>query len=125
MPRTAITPVVPPGPRPTLPLPALSAALPMVAVDAVNFNQTPCTGRELLFFSNPSGGALTVTVTSVPDPQNRTGDITTYSIPAAGFAVLGPFSTVGWKQPDGNLYFTGSGAALLVGVVQVPAGTVN
>jgi hypothetical protein len=120
--RTALTPMLPPGKYPTLPLGALSAALTLVAGDNVNGNSVPSTGREIIIVQNTAGVAGTITVSSVADAFNRSGDITAYSVPAAGFAVLGPFPLQGWKQADGNLYLTVSAATMLVAVVQLPVG---
>jgi hypothetical protein len=127
MARTAITPIVPPGKYPVLPLTALSAAFAFTAADNVNGNQAPSTGREILLVRNTDAAPQTVTVSSSPDPLNRSGDITTYSLPIGSvtpqFAVLGPFPISGWKQPDGNLYFTASAATIAFAVIQLPAGS--
>lgn len=120
MARTTIAPFSPPGGYPTVPLTALAAQATLTAADVANGNQTPHTGREVLFFQNTNAGAQTVTVSSAVDPQNRTADITAYSLPAASFAVLGPFPLVGWKQADGNLYFSASHANILCAVFRMP-----
>jgi hypothetical protein len=120
MARTSITPTVPPGKYPVVPLTAGAAALPLVAADTVNFNSTPSTGREVLIVQNNAGAPATVTINSSVDPQNRTGDITAYSIPANSFAAFGPFPVQGWRQPDGTLWFQGSAATVLFGVLQLP-----
>jgi hypothetical protein len=121
MARTAILVMNPPGKYPALPLAALSAALALTAADVANGNAAACTGREILVVQNTGAGAGTITVTSAPDALGRIGDITAYSLPAAGFAVLGPFPTVGWQQADGSLYFTASAITMLVAVVRLPS----
>lgn len=127
MARTAVVPIVPPGKYPVLPLSALSAAFAFTAADVANGNSAPSTGREVLIVRNTDAAPQTVTVTSSPDPLNRSGDITTYSLPIGSttpqFAVLGPFPIGGWKQPDGNLYFSGSSANIGFAVIQLPAGS--
>lgn len=127
MARTAVTPIVPPGKYPTLPLSALAAAFSFTAADVPNGNQAPSTGREILLVRNTDAAPQTVTVTSSPDLLSRSGDIAAYSLPIGSvnpqFAVLGPFPVSGWKQPDGNLYFSGSSANIAFAVVQLPAGS--
>lgn len=127
MARTAVTPIVPPGKYPVLPLVAASAAFTFTAADVPNGNQAPSTGRELLIVRNTDAAPQTVTVTSSPDLLNRAGDITAYSIPIGSvtpqFAALGPFPVGGWKQADGNLYFSGSSANIAFAVIQLPAGS--
>lgn len=121
MARTALTPIVPQGSYPALPLVALSADFVFTAFDNVNGNKVPSTGRELLIIQNMGGAPGTVTVTSVVDSLARTGDITAYSVAAALFSVLGPFNTPGWKQADGFLYLTASAATMKVAVIQLPS----
>jgi hypothetical protein len=120
MARTAIAAFSPPGSKPVLPLGAGSAQLTGQAADAVNFNSTPCTGREMVIVHNTDVGAQTVTFHSVADAFNRTGDITAYSIPAGKKAVFGPFRPSEWRQADGNLYIDASSANVLIDVVTLP-----
>ena len=124
MARTALTAQVPLGSYPSLPLAALSAALTFAASDNANGNSVKSTGRELIVINNTDVGAQTVTITSrAVGPLNRTGDITTYSIPASGFAMLGPFAVNGWQQSDGNLYIDTSSANIKLAVIRLPAGS--
>jgi hypothetical protein len=92
-----------------------------LAADATNFQQVAFgTSTQLAIIAHNTGvGARTVTVTSVADGLNRTGDITTYSIAAGGIAFLGPFQRNGWMQSDFNLYFAGSHAEVLFAVVKL------
>ncbi|MDP9326498.1 MAG: hypothetical protein M3O87_08205 [Candidatus Dormibacteraeota bacterium] len=120
MARTALVPIVPLGSTPVLPLVALSAAMALTAADIANGNSVPSTGRELIIVQNSDAAPQTVTVASVVDRLNRTGDITAYSIPIGAFAVLGPFKTEGWRQADGNLYLNASTATVKFAVIQLP-----
>lgn len=81
--------------------------------------QFPLTGREIVLCRNPSGGALTVTVTSIRNEYNRLGDITAYSIGAGETAVLPQFQLNGWKQSDGMLYLEASAADILFAVLKL------
>ena len=121
MARTALPIVTPPGSYPALPLAALAAALTFTAADATNFNNFPSTGREALVIQNTGAGAGTITVHSVSDSLKRTGDITAYSVPAAGFAILGPFSQAGWLQSDGTIWVDASATTMLLAVVRLPS----
>lgn len=121
MARTNIAVITPIGSFPTLPLTALQAEFVFTAGDVANGNSSPMTGRELLLIQNTDAGAQTITVVSAPDAQGRSGDITTYSIPASHFAMLGPFTTVGWRQSSGKLFFNVSNANVKVAVVALPS----
>lgn len=114
----------PPGGYPTLPLGALSAALAFTTADAVS-NTFVSTGRELLLVRNTGTGAQTVTVTSVADALNRSGDITTYSLPIGSvtpqFAVLGPFPQQGWKQTNGTIIVAASSTDIAFAVIRLPS----
>lgn len=99
-----------------------AARLTMAAGDNANGNQFAVGPRELVVAHNTSAGALTLTVTSVADARTgRTGDITTYSIPAGEYAIFGPFGNDGWGQSDGYVYLTPSATTLKLGVVSLPA----
>ncbi|MGH2512362.1 MAG: hypothetical protein ACRDGQ_06720 [Candidatus Limnocylindrales bacterium] len=121
MSRTALPIVNPPGPYPALPLGALAAGYVYTAADISNNNSFVSTGRELLAIQNTAGTAGTITVHSVADNLNRTGDITTYSIPASGFALLGPFNQPGWQQSDGTVWVDASAVTVLLAVIRLPA----
>lgn len=124
MARTPIAIQSPPGAYPILPLTALQAQLLFAASDASaapNGNSFVSTGRELLLVYNSAGAPGTVTVASVADALQRTGDITTYSVPAGAWAMLGPFSQTGWKQSDGTVYVNTSATTMQVAVVRLPS----
>lgn len=121
MPRTSINPITPMGSRPTLPLSAGSATFAPTAADVANQNAAAFSGttaRLLVIAQNTDATPRNVTITSAPDGLNRTGDITTYSLAAAGIAVFGPFERNGWQQSDLNLYFSADNA--LVKFIVIP-----
>lgn len=120
MARTALTPQSLPGSTPSLPLAADSADITWTAADNVNGNDVPHTGREIVLVRNDNVGAQTVTITSVADPYNRTGDITTYSVGIGEYAAFGPFDVAGWKQADGKLYLDASAADVFFAVLRLP-----
>jgi hypothetical protein len=82
-----------------------------------------CTGRELLIVKN-GAGTNTITITSVADEENRTGDITTYSLGANEVAIfcVGLTNAAGWKSTGGTIRITVSNIAVTVAVVRLPAG---
>jgi len=83
-----------------------------------------CTGREILLVSNPTGGALTITITATDDETNRAESITAYSVGAGEYAAFGVGLTnaKGWKSSTGTIRITVSSASLLVAVLRLPAG---
>lgn len=83
-----------------------------------------CTGREILLCRNINIAAKTITITSVDDETNRSGDITTYSIGASEYAVFGVGLTnsKGWKSASGTIRITVEHADVLVAVLRLPAG---
>lgn len=121
MARLALTPITTLGSYPTLPVTANAADFAFTAAGAsfADGFSFPQTGRELLLIRNPTGGALTVTLSSVAAKRTkRTGDVTAYSVGASEFAVFGPFSADGWKQTDGNVYGAASAATLELAVIK-------
>ncbi len=121
MARVVNTVYTPLGSYPTLQPTAGTLTLTELAADATNFQSASFgTGNQLAIIAHNTGvGARTVTVTSVADGLNRTGDITAYSIAAGGIAFLGPFQRNGWAQTDGTLYFAGSHAEVLFSVIKL------
>lgn len=103
MARVTLTPVTVVGPYPSLQPAADSLDFAFAAADATNKEQFACTGREIILAQNSGAGARTITVTSVANGQNRTGDITSYSIGAGQFAAF-KVAIEGWRQSDGNVY---------------------
>jgi len=123
MARLAITVQEPAGFWPALPLTANAEDFTWTAsgadfADGFSFTNT---GRELILIRNDNVGAQTITVSSVVDRFNRTGDITTYSIGAAEYAWFGPFKQDGWNQSGTQLLYAAVTAAdLYICVVRLP-----
>lgn len=84
------------------------------------------TGREIILAYNSDGAnPYTLTITSVVDDKNRTGDITTYSLSAGEYAAFGCALTnaLGWKSTStGLITVSVSNAAVKWAVLQLPAG---
>lgn len=84
-----------------------------------------CTGRDIILIRNTGAGARTVTITSVVDEKNRTGDITTYSLAAGEFAAFGCGLTnqAGWQNTSTKaITITGSHAEITVAILRLPSG---
>lgn len=121
MARLTLTPVVPKGSFPTLPLSADSADMAFaVAGTYTDGEGWANTGREVLIAYNSGASPYTVTISSVAY-LGRTGDITAYSLAAGEFAIFGPFDPRGWNQADGQVYVVGSNAAVKFAVIQLPS----
>jgi len=122
MARTTITGKTLPGPYPTLHSSAGSLVVteyaPATASDGVQVTLVP--GKTILIARNTNAGSQTITVTSAADSMNRTGDITTYSLAAGAIVALGPFTTDGWRQSDGNLYAVASHIDVKFSVLYLP-----
>lgn len=92
------------------------------AADVSNGNSYVATGKEMVIVLNShASSAYTFTVTSVADDLGRTGDITTYSLAAGEYAVVGPVPVRGWRQPSsGKVLIAGSNAAIKFLVIRIP-----
>lgn len=77
-----------------------AAALTAAAADGVNGNFFINNGRTLLIIKNGGASSITATVTSVPDPYNRTGDVTV-TVAAGAEMVVGPFEQTLFNQASG------------------------
>jgi len=123
MARLAITVQEPAGFWPELPLTAGAEDFTWTAsgadfADGFSFTNT---GRELILIRNDNVGAQTITISSVVDRFNRTGDITTYSMAADDYAWFGPFKQEGWNQSGTQtLYAAVTAADLYICVVRLP-----
>ncbi len=107
---------------PTTPLVALSADFAFTAAGA-NFADGAGfvhTGREIVIVKGGAAGQ-TVTISSVPDPYKRSGNITTYAVGIGLFSVFGPFPADGWRQSDGQLYLAASAADVSFAVLRLPS----
>lgn len=117
MPRTTLSKTTLVGPYPaTLPVAALSLDLNFQACDTTNLNQFSPSGDDEILAWNTGASSYTFTVTSAPDPQGRTGDITTYSVAAGAIAAF-RVKMLGWVQSDGKVYLQGSNTALKFAIV--------
>jgi len=112
MARTALIPVAAPGCY------SNPVDVGMTAADVGNMNQFTMSGNDLLLFQ-VAATPYTVTLTSIADAQGRTGDITTFSIPANKTYMWGPVKQLGWAQPGNLMYLAGSNAGLLIGVIRL------
>lgn len=109
------------GNFPTLQPAANSLDLPMVVTVVADKAQFVASGKDLVIVHNTDVGAQTFTITSVADPKNnRTGDITTYSLGAGEYAVVGPLYREGWMQTDGYIYLEAAHVGIKFGVVALP-----
>ena len=117
MARVLVAAQTPPGAFPGLPVTPGSRALSEQAADTALGNYTPIvSGKTLVLAHNTDSGAHTVTFTSVVDSQNRSGDVTAYSIAAGATALFGPFVTqpAGWAQstPASSLWMDANDATV-------------
>ena len=107
------------GPYPTLQPAANALDVAMTAADITNLNQILLDGPILLLAQNTDSVDRTVTITSAPDPQKRSGDITTYNLSADEILALKIDQTAGWVQSDGYLYLQASNAAVKLGAIRL------
>lgn len=120
MARTTIAAQTLAGAYPTLPISAGAADFLETAVDDPTDRQTPLVdGKTLVIARNTDSGAHTITISSVTDTFNRTGDITAYSIAAGKVARFGPFKSAGWANA-GQLLIDISSPLVRLTVVTLP-----
>ena len=122
MPRTNVPPqmITAGGGYPTLPLGAGTADLTEQVADTVSLNDTALVdGKTLVLAHNTGATPHTVTVSSVADSLNRTGDITSYSVGAGKISRFGPFKTTGWANA-GRLLFQADNAEVKFIVLTLP-----
>lgn len=117
MARTTLTKTAVVGPYPTLQPTADSLDITWTAADTVNFNQFKPTGKDIILVWNSGASPYTFTLTSKVDPQNRTGDITAYSLAAADIMAFKVDNLTGWLQSDGYVYLQASNAAVKFGIL--------
>ncbi len=118
MARTAMTIRTRPAPYATTPLDITA----MDAFDYTNGMTFPANGATGLVISNPTAGAITLTVHSQPDAQGRSGDINAYSIAAGHLVILQEFPGQGWNTA-GLTQVDASATGLLYLAIQRAPGT--
>jgi hypothetical protein len=119
MARTTLTRTTPLGPYPSLQPAADALDATMTAADVANGNQFLLDGPVLLIASNSGASPYTITLTSTVDGQNRTGDITTYSMAAGDISIFKIDQVRGWVQSDGYMYLSASNAAVKFGIIRL------
>jgi hypothetical protein len=89
------------------------------AGDAVNGNSYPSTGREVVLMENTDDtDPFDVVVTSQPDANGRTGDLTITLTALQRSAVM--LATKGWRDGDRNVVLTAEDSAVTFCVVRLP-----
>jgi hypothetical protein len=107
------------GAYPALPLASGEADLMFTATDdPTSLYSIIVSNKTTLLAYNTDSVAHTVTIGSVADVQNRTGDIV-YSVAAGKVAAFGPFQTPGWSNA-GNLNIDIDNAMLRLAVITLP-----
>lgn len=96
------------------------AALTMMAEIVADGSQFSPSGNDLIIIQNTDVGAQTWTLTSVADPYNRLGTITTEAIAAGVIRIFGPLKTQGWMQADGKIYLNASHVGVKFGIIALP-----
>lgn len=95
-------------------------AITLVAADLATFDQAngmslAVTGNQTIILYNPTGGAaITVTVPSAPDKQNRKNDtlISAISIATPGYLILPKFLAADWAQGAEGIHLDSSATGL-------------
>lgn len=98
--------------------PTAPTTMTATAADAVNFEETAHTGREVIVFRNSGSTTRNITITSVADNRNRTGDIT-FTLANGASKFVGPLGIEGFRQTNGKLYFQADHAEVLISVIRV------
>lgn len=119
MARGRITGQRPKGPHPGVVAPG---ALDIVwtAADVANKHDLLATGRDILLVWNTDAAGHTFTLTSQPDKQNRTGDVTAYAIAAATVSMYKFDDVTGWTDAGGAIQFEANHATVKFAVIAVP-----
>lgn len=94
----------------------------LLAADDTNYEQCDFTGREtIIAYNSSTDTAYDVTIESVASNRTgRSGNLVV-EVPFGEIVHIGPLGLDGFKQSDGKLYFQGEDAAILFGVVRLPA----
>jgi hypothetical protein len=120
MARLAVSPKTLPARYPSLPITANALDFTWVAAGASFADGAGFTLQEgdILLAYNPDISAHTITITSVADALNRTGDITSYSLGAGEYCVFPQFKKEGWAQTTGLLHFATDNALVQFAVLR-------
>ena len=106
------------GQFPVLPLTANSADFTFGVLDLTDGGAFVADGTEIILVQNADAATQTVTIESQRDPRNnRTGDITTYSMGAGEFAVF-HVGREGWADGDGKIHIAISDVDVKVAVIR-------
>lgn len=116
MPRAILTKTTAKGPYPTFPIGAGSLSVTFGAANVSDKNEFVPSGDDLILVHNTGTAPYTFTVTSAPDPQNRTGDVATYSV-AAGVIAAFRVKMMGWVQADGKIYLEANSADIKFAII--------
>jgi len=118
MARVELTPTSILGPHPSSPS-AGQFDVTFSSVDEVSGNEFALTGKEIIVFHNTNTTAVAgITLTSVADPYNRTGDLTA-TLGSGEYAAFYAGDIKGWRQSTGAFYFTGSISGLKAGILRI------
>ncbi len=115
MARTALTVQVLTGPYPSdLGLDDLT----WEAADSGNGNSFPFTGKEVILARNDDASGSLITLQSIADPTNRTGNVTL--TPATGdYAMFLASDLTGWMQSDGMFYLDAANVNVFFAIVRL------
>ena len=118
MARVSITPQSILGPHPSSPS-AGQFDITFTGVDEASGNSFAFTGKEVIVFYNSNATAVAgITLTSIADPFERTGNLTA-TLGSGEYAAYYAGSLTGWRQSDGKFYLSGSVSALQVAVLRL------
>jgi hypothetical protein len=119
MARQTLTKQTPKGPYPTLPVAVNSLDVAWTAANATDKEQfVPGNDTLVLVKNSHATLAKTITFTSKADSQNRTGDVTAYSLGAGEIAMF-RFKKAGWMQSDGKIYMEAESSDISYAVIQL------
>ncbi len=120
---TTLTPQTAVGPYPSGTITTGDLQPTWAAGDATNGNRWLARKGDLLFAYNSSADtAATITISSQPNRNKRTGDITDYSVAAGKIACFNFSETDGWIDSSGYIAVTPSATALKLVVLRLTRG---
>lgn len=97
---------------------SLDVAFVAAGADFADGAEFTLTGKDVVIVGGGAAGG-TITIDSVPDTNNREGDITAYAIGANEFALLPRFQLPGWAQTNGKLHMHASAATVTFLVIHL------